>query len=124
MNYCILMGTICKGFETITTPNGTTISKGTLWVRRNYKNSEGNYDTDFIKFFSYGNLAERMKTYVKEKDKIILIGEWCVRKYTLNDGKQVTSNELMVKEMEFLPKPSQEQQANVNKNYNSEFGGQ
>lgn len=124
MNHCILMGIICKGFENLTTQNGLKISKGTIGVKRNYKNSEGTYDTDFIKFFAYGNLSERMEKYVKEKDRIILIGEWCVRKYTLQDGKQVTSNELMVKDFQFLPKQTQEPQEQINKNYNESFGGQ
>ena len=42
----------------------------TLACPRAYKNKEGEYETDFIEFFTYGNICESIKEYCEKGDVI------------------------------------------------------
>jgi single-strand DNA-binding protein len=42
----------------------------TLACQRGYKNEEGEYETDFLEFFAYGNIVDGLKEYCKRGDVI------------------------------------------------------
>ncbi len=72
MNNCIHSGRITKT-PTITKVNGISKVSFTLAVKRNYKNKEGSYDTDFIFFIAWRNNAEYLAKYIKQGDYIEVI---------------------------------------------------
>lgn len=111
MNVCILSGVICKGLEFITSQNNNLFAKGTIAVKKPYTVDENKSQYDFIKFYTFGKTAQHMQKSLNEKDIVIFNGEWNVNKYTLNDGKICTSNELYVNKFDIVKKA------------NDEFGG-
>ncbi|AOQ24621.1 Single-stranded DNA-binding protein [Moorella thermoacetica] len=80
-------------------------------VRRNFKNSDGEYDTDFIPVVFWRNNAEFVSNYGAKGRMIGITGRLEVRsyedeKYTDEDGNAVTRfvTEVIADDVEFLDK--------------------
>lgn len=69
MNLCLHSGRLTKT-PVITTQNGVAKTSFTVACRRNYKNKQGEYDTDFIFFQAYRRTAEYITTYLNQGDFI------------------------------------------------------
>ncbi len=69
MNNCIHSGRNTKT-PVLTKVNGISKTNFTLAVKRNYKNKDGNYDTDFIFFIAWRNTADYLCKYIKQGDFI------------------------------------------------------
>lgn len=54
-------------------------------MNRNYKNANGEHDTDFFKCIAWGNLAKIIKTYTSRGSQIAIEGRVENRKYQAND---------------------------------------
>lgn len=98
----ILIGRVTKDIELKTTPKGTSISTFTLAVNREYKNTEGNYDSDFINCVAYEQRAETISKYVKKGNKLGIIGSINTRTYIRQDGTKAYITEIKVDSFEFL----------------------
>lgn len=113
MNKIILVGRLAYLGEDKLLNNGTQAIQGSIAVNRNYKNSDGSYEADFINFSAYGNLANLLKTYFNKGDRIGLIGRLQVRTYTNQNNERVTISEVIVENLEFLQdkktQPSQQE---------------
>lgn len=48
MNKVILVGNLCKDVEVRVTSSGTSVVRNSIAVKNNFKNSEGEYDTERI----------------------------------------------------------------------------
>lgn len=73
----------------------------TLAIPRNYKNSEGTYDTDFITCVCYKHIAEMVSQYCNKGDMIGIHGMIQSRSYE-KDGKKVYTTEIIVDKLNFL----------------------
>lgn len=73
LNQVILVGRVTKEIELIQ-EEGTNKAKAVLAVPRSYKNTKGEYDTDFIKVSTSGNIAEKFKEYCKQGDLVGIRG--------------------------------------------------
>ena len=102
MNKIILSGNICKDIELKYTTNNIAVVMNTIAVRNDYKNREGNYDSQFINFVAYRNNAEYLSKYAKKGSKILLEGKWNNRNYKRQDGSTVYVNEVIVERIELL----------------------
>ena len=80
----------------------------TLAVKRQYKNKEGNYDTDFIQFKAWDKTAELLSKYVKKGDKVFVAGE-IQTSTSEKDGDKRYFTDLVVNEVEFLSSKKAEQ---------------
>ena len=69
LNQTILVGRIAKE-PTLEKIEGKKKMLITLAVPRNYKNMNGEYDTDFIPVKLFGNVAENTKEYCKVGDTV------------------------------------------------------
>ena len=114
MNKIILSGNICKDIELKYTTNNIAVVMNTIAVRNDYKNREGNYDSQFINFVAYRNNAEYLSKYAKKGSKILLEGKWNNRNYKRQDGSTVYVNEVIVERIELLS--SVKSTENVEKN--------
>lgn len=113
MNKVILVGRITKDAEMKVSANGTKICRFTLAINRNYKNSQGNYESDFVNCVSLNKTAETMKNYVKKGDCIGVSGEIRTGSYTDKQGKKVYTSDVMASRISFISKaqrPAQVQQ--------------
>lgn len=100
-NIVILIGRITRNIELKKTPNAISVCNITLAVNRNYKNSEGVYETDFITCTCYRNIAERASMYCKKGDLVGIKGMIQVRDYE-KDGKKTYATEIIVDRLNFL----------------------
>lgn len=102
MNKIILIGRLVNDNELKVLNNGTNYVQGTIAVNRNYKNSEGNYEADFIDFSAFGLTAELINKYFVKGDRIGIIGRLQSRSYTNQQGQKIIVREVIVENVEFL----------------------
>lgn len=88
MNKVILVGRLVKDPELRYTKNGKATTDFTIAVNREYKNENGEYETDFINVTAWGKISEATAEYCKKGDMIGLQG--CLRheSYETEEGKK------------------------------------
>lgn len=114
MNYTILTGRICRNLELRKTQSGMSVCNVTLAIPRNYKNSEGIYESDFITCVCYRQVADMISTYCKKGDMIGIHGMVQSRSYE-KDGKKVYTTEIVVDKVNFLSQAKKEEKVEVTK---------
>lgn len=70
VNQIVLVGRIARTPETRTTESGKKVATLTLAVPRNYKNVNGEYDTDFFDCTLWSSVAESTSEYYQTGDMI------------------------------------------------------
>lgn len=88
INQVVMVGRLVKDIEIKEIEDGKTITNITLAIPRSYKNTNGEYDTDFVTCKLWNNLAEQTNNYCNkgdivgvrgrlqtEDDKLIVIAE-------------------------------------------------
>lgn len=99
-NFVILMGRLCKDPEVRYGNDNKAIARFSLAVDRRYKDSNGNYPTDFFNLVSFGKTAEFVEKYLHKGVKILVEGEIRNNNYQ-KDGKTVYSDQLIADRVEF-----------------------
>ena len=93
--------------RTTAMPNIRTISGDkkvatfTIAVNRNYKNKNGDYDTDFIPIIAYRSV-DFISKYVGKGDMVGIRGSISVRSYE-KDGQKRTATEVLAEEVQLIP---------------------
>lgn len=111
MNKVILIGNLTRDVELSSTPSGTSYAKFSLAVNRNFTNSEGTREADYLNIIAWRDLAERCAQYLAKGKKVCVVGMLQTRSYEANDGsgkRYVT--EVVASEVEFLTPKSESQQ--------------
>jgi single-strand DNA-binding protein len=104
MNVIILTGNATKDIEIRYTPNGKAVGNGTIAVQRDYKNQNGEYETDFFNFVALGKLSEVMANYIRKGDKFGIKGKLQNRVWESDNGKKYFT-EVFVDGFDFPTKP-------------------
>jgi single-strand DNA-binding protein len=112
MNVITLTGNATKDVELRFTPNGKGVANGTIAVRRDFKNQNGEYETDFINFTALGGLSEVMANHIKKGDKFGINGRLQIRKWEKDNGDKQYFTEVIVNGFDFPDKKNQEQSTN------------
>jgi single-strand DNA-binding protein len=107
VNIIALTGNATKDVELKFTPNGKAVGNGTIAVRRDFKNQQGEYETDFINFVALGKTAEVMANYIHKGDKFGINGRLQIRKWE-HDGKTSYFTEVIVNGFDFPDKKKQD----------------
>ena len=96
MNRVDLTGRLVREPELKSTMGGHSVCAFSIACRRTYKNSQGTYDTDFIRCVAYGHQAEYLAKYIKKGDLIGVGG--AVRQFTYKgeDGQKHTGLEVVI----------------------------
>lgn len=68
LNQVVLVGRLVREPELKETENGKKVTVIELAVQRIYKNSNGEYETDFIPVKLWNNIAEKTNEYCKKGD--------------------------------------------------------
>ena len=105
MNVVILRGNLTRDVELRTTQNDNKVAKFGIAVRREIKNSEGNYDSDFFNCIAFGKLAETIDKYFHKGSGIIIEGHIQTGSYEKEDGTKVFTTDIVVGRIEFDRKP-------------------
>ena len=101
LNQVVLVGRLTKDPEVVTTESGKKVSTITLAVQRTFKNSEGLYETDFIKCSLWKNIAENTANYCQKGDLVGIKGRVQTREIETENGKH-SEMELVAEKVTFL----------------------
>lgn len=96
MNKVILSGNLCKEIEVKQTASGKSVVSNSVAVRRDYKNAQGEYDSDFINIVVWGASAEYLSNYASKGDRVELVGRWQNRDYDDTQGNKRIVSEVVV----------------------------
>lgn len=102
MNKIIINGRLTKDVETKVTQSNTKIANISVAVRRNYKNSEGNYDSDFFNVTAFGNQAEFLEKYFKKGQEILISGHLQNRSWETENGEKRYATDIIVETVDFI----------------------
>ena len=112
INNVVLTGRITRNLELKQTNNNNSSLNITLAVERNFKDQNGQKQTDFISCKAFGKRAETIAQYCQKGDLIGVTGSIQTGSYQKQDGSTVYTTDVMVNELIFFPKPKQDNQAN------------
>ena len=82
--------------------NPSTIARFSVAVNRKFKNSEGNYEADFINCVAFGKSGDFIEKYFKKGMAIGLTGRFQTGNYTNKDGIKVYTTDIVAEEVEFV----------------------
>ncbi len=101
-NYLMLVGTITKDVELREVAENKRVVVLDMAVKREFRNAEGSYDTDFIKVSAWDFLADIAKEQVKKGSKIGIKGRVSPHIEQLASGAYVPINELIAERLFFF----------------------
>lgn len=108
MNIIVLTGNATKDIELKYLESGTAIGNGAIAVQRDYKNKNGEYETDFFNYVVMGKLSEVMANHVRKGDKFGIKGKLQTRIWEKDDGTKQYFTEVFVDGFDFPVKKKQE----------------
>ena len=105
MNTIILRGRLTANPELKTSKGekGTTTARFSLAVPdRTHRNTEDEFDVDFIRTVAYGSVADAIGQYTFKGSEVLVIGK--LHTYTIKDKakKSINISEVVVERIEFI----------------------
>ena len=101
MNKVWLRGNLTRDPELRENQNGKQSTRFNIGVRRDFKNANGEYDSDFLNCVAYGNMAETINKYFHKGSGILITGHIQTGSYDKEDGTRVKTTDIVVESMEF-----------------------
>lgn len=115
LNQVVLVGRIVKTPELRVTETGKKTATVTLAVPRNYKNMNGEYDTDFLDCTLWTNIAENTTEYCQTGDMVGVKGRIQTRVIHGEDGSRKKKTEIVAEKVTFLAQaPNNKEQSKEN----------
>lgn len=106
-NRVILIGRLTRDPELRFTQSGVAVASFTLAVDRNWRNAQGEKETDFINIVAWRQLGERCANYLSKGKLAAVEGRLQIRNYEDKDGQKRTVAEVIADDVRFLsPKDS------------------
>lgn len=103
VNKIFLIGRLTMDPELKYTTNGNAVSRMTIAVDRNYKDSEGKKKVDYIPLIAWRKLAEIVAQHMKKGKLISVIGSLEIRSYEVEGDKRYIA-EVIAEDIKFLDK--------------------
>jgi len=105
------MGRITKDPELRYTTSNTPVCSFTLAVERDYKDSEGNRQADFINCQAWRNTAEFVCKYFTKGQPIVVVGKIQTRTWEDQEGKKHYATEVVVDNVYFAGSSKKNEQS-------------
>jgi single-strand DNA-binding protein len=102
LNRVVLIGRLTKDPELRYTPNGVAVTNFTLAVERNFKNAQGEKETDFFACSVFKQLAELCANYLAKGKLASVDGRIQIRTYNDKDGQKHWVTEIIGENVQFL----------------------
>ena len=102
LNRVVLIGRLTKDPELRYTPSGVAVASFTLAVDRNFKNSNGEKEADFIPCVVYRQLAEIVANNLAKGKLAAIDGRLQIRTYDAQDGQKRWVTEVIAENVRFL----------------------
>ncbi len=109
LNQAVLVGRIVQNPELRETESGKKIAHITLAVPRSFKNSNGEYETDFISCVMWKGVAENTVEYCKQGDLVGIKGRIQSRKIDTEEDKKRQLVEVVAEKVTFLSSKKSEE---------------
>lgn len=108
LNQTVIVGRLVRDPELQETENGHKLASITLAVPRSYKNSNGEYDTDFISCVLWRGIAENTVEYCKKGDLLGVKGH--IRTHIIEDDEEIRKKvmEVVADKVTFLSSKSKD----------------
>ncbi len=107
LNQIVIVGRLVKDPELRKTDTGKNVTNITLAVPRNYKNQNGEYETDFIDCTLWTGIAENTANYCKKGDLLGVKGRVQTRIYEKEEEKKYIT-EVIAEKVTFLTSKKEE----------------
>ncbi len=101
MNNIVLVGRVVDDLECKELENGKLVSNLTVAVTRNYKNTDGIYETDFIRCELWNTIASNCFEYLTKGDVIGIKGR-LENKHFEVDGETKHTTKVVAEKVTFL----------------------
>ncbi len=95
INSVVLTGRLTKELDLRYTSNGTAVATGTLAVKRNFKNADGDYESDYPRIQIWRKAAENLANFTKKGSLIGIQGRIQTGSYE-KDGQRVYTTDIVV----------------------------
>ena len=113
INNVVLVGRTTREIELKYTSNDLAYANFTLAVNRNFKNQNGERETDFINIVIWRQQAENLANWAKKGTLLGITGRIQTRNYENQQGQRVYVTEVVADNFQILEK--REAQANTQK---------
>ena len=104
MNKVILKGNLTKDPEIRANQSGEEYAYFTIAVKRDFKNSKGEYEADYPRCVAFGNNANTIKNYFKKGNGILVEAKIRTGSYEDDKGNKVYTTDFPVDHIEFIDK--------------------
>jgi single-strand DNA-binding protein len=101
LNKIFIMGRLTRDPELRRTQNGTAVTSFTLAVDRDFKNTDGTKDPDFIDVVAWRNTAEFVSKYFSRGRMAVVEGRLQLRDWTDKDGNKRRNAEVLANNIYF-----------------------
>ena len=102
LNNVILVGRLTANPEIVEVDDNKKVTSVVLAVNRNFKNTEGLYDTDFIRCILWNNIASSTTEFCKVGDVIGIKGRLQSSKYEDENKKMHYNVDVIAERVTFL----------------------
>lgn len=104
INNVTLVGRMTRDAELRHTPSNQPVATFNLVVNRNFKNSDGEREADFINCVIWGTKAENLANWTKKGALIGITGRIQTRSYENQQGQRVYVTEVVAENFQTLEK--------------------
>ena len=101
MNKAFLIGRLTRDPELRYSSSNAAIVNFSIAIDRQYTNTQGQRETDFINIVAFQKQAENIKKYVSKGSLVAVDGRIQTRNYDDKDGKKVYVTEVIAEEAYF-----------------------
>ena len=102
LSQTIIIGRTTKEPEFRQTQNGVAVATFTIACDRNFKNAQGEKETDFFNIVCWRGLAETVGRYLGKGRLVAVSGRLQNRSYEAKDGTKRYITEIVASEVQFL----------------------
>ena len=102
INNVVVVGRLTRAVDLRYTSNGTAYASFTLATDRDFKNQNGEKETDFINCVMWRKPAENLANYTKKGSLIGVEGRIQTRNYENEQGQRVYVTEVLAERFHFL----------------------
>lgn len=102
LNQIILVGRLTRNIMVHKSESGAKVATISLAIPRSFKNSEGNYDTDFIDCVAFDSVAENTSEYCTKGDIVGVKGRVQSKVVEKEDGKKEYLLDIIAEKITFL----------------------
>ena len=115
MNKVFLIGRLTRDHELRYTGSNTPVATFSIAINRNFTNSQGEREADFINIVVWRKQAENVKNYLQQGSQVAIDGRIQTRNYEDKEGQKRYVTEVVADNVEFLGSKNSANNSNTKK---------